>query len=352
MTIAAMNAYADRLVAAKLTYNQLKRWQFRNGDKINPGAACDCSSSDGAIAKAGYPNVDLTGTFYTGNFASKLKAAGFSVLRFAGLATVKVGDFLLTPGHHVAYKRSETQMWSAESPGNVGYRKPYIRPGGWTYIVRPPAEAPALHRFNVGFASQQNKRFGGLPSDSIARVNKLHDVMNLSLFGITEGDSIMERAILKRFPGHNSVKLSTGTVIVFYKRNAWDFVSSRETLHGDNYHGALCVALRDKVNGKGLDFIVNHSRPKTVATPEQKREDAARALALVGTWDYVMVGDFAMDIDGTILTPRVGEAGDTYDAPGVQDLDAMFTTVGIVSAKKIDPGTVADHTWITGKLIH
>lgn len=161
MSIERMHAIADLIDGADVGYDQGQRWSFLDLDSraIVPGRETDCSASCGAIAwLAGYP-VDLAGTFYTGNFAAKLKAAGFAVLSFGGLSQVRPGDFLLTPGAHVVYVRDASRWWSAEvdergksSGGQAGdqtgrecrYRAPYLRSGGWTYIVRPPdSAAPA-----------------------------------------------------------------------------------------------------------------------------------------------------------------------------------------------------------------
>lgn len=156
-TIARMQQMADLLDRSNLGYDQGQRWTFLDAGAraVVPGGECDCSSSCGAIAwLAGY-GVTLTGTFYTGNFAPRLALAGFAVLGFSSLAQVRPGDFLVTPGAHVIFVRDAARWWSAEvdergkSSGGKGgdqtgretrYRAPYLRPGGWTYIVRPPAE--------------------------------------------------------------------------------------------------------------------------------------------------------------------------------------------------------------------
>lgn len=183
MTIAHMQAAADLLDRSGIGYDQNERWSFLDlaTRSIIAGGETDCSASCGAIIwLGGYP-IDLKGTFYTGNFAEKAKAAGFSVIRFQSLDQVLPGDFLLTPGAHVVFVRDRQRFWSAESDergqstgGQAGdqtgretrYRAPYVRSGGWTYIVRPPAEAAPLvtqtggwtHR--VAFTNVLNVRRG------------------------------------------------------------------------------------------------------------------------------------------------------------------------------------------------
>jgi len=152
--LADAQAFCLRLdKVANIGYDQGERWDFyRNGKLVLGATEGDCSTVCGAIAKeAGIPVV-LSGTFYTGNYAIKMKAAGCKVIRFESMSQVKVGDFLLTPGHHVEFVYSETKMFSAhqdergrasggkagdQTGKEVGFRTLANRPGGWTYIIRP-----------------------------------------------------------------------------------------------------------------------------------------------------------------------------------------------------------------------
>jgi vancomycin permeability regulator SanA len=154
MSIKDMQLAADLMAKANLGYDQNQRWTFldKKNKKIIPNKETDCSASSGGIAfLGGYP-VDLSGTFYTGNFAKKMAAAGFAIIPFKSLSQVKAGDFLLTPGHHVVFARTAKKFFSAEyderghsaggKSGNQNgretrYRTAYVRPGGWRYIVRP-----------------------------------------------------------------------------------------------------------------------------------------------------------------------------------------------------------------------
>lgn len=158
MTIAKMNSIVDILAKSNIGYNQWTRWSFFQNGKIIPNTAADCSSICGVIAKRGGYNVDLSGTFYTGNFATKMKAAGFTVIRYTGLSQVRQGDFILAPGYHVEYAYTAKRWYSARidergqigggKPGNqtgkeTGFVNAYTYSKGWTYIVRPPASKPS-----------------------------------------------------------------------------------------------------------------------------------------------------------------------------------------------------------------
>lgn len=153
MTIARLQKACDRLEATRVGYDQSQRWSFfdRTTRTLRPGGECDCSSGCGAIvALAGYP-VGLADPFYTGNFRERLVASGFfTAIKFKSLSQVRAGDFVVGPGH-VIFARSAKRWWSAEADergkpagGKAGdqtgrearFRAPYLRPGGWSYIVR------------------------------------------------------------------------------------------------------------------------------------------------------------------------------------------------------------------------
>jgi len=208
---------------------------------------------------------------------------------------------------------------------------------------------PATVKFRVAFGAQKNHRFGGMPSDSVTRARTVKALMDVSLFGITESDPIMVRTILKEYPNHVAVSLSTGTVTIFYDHRAWHPRAHREVLYGDNYHGALCLPLERIGTEEGLDFIVNHTRPASVATPAQKIADIAKARELHGTWPVVIAGDFAMDADKVLgAFPRISDKVDTYDPAGNQYIDALYSGYGAtgVDSRTLDPGNVSDHKWL------
>ncbi|GAK61749.1 transporter [Candidatus Vecturithrix granuli] len=174
MTIKAMQKVADLLVYSNIGYDQSQRWTFldKKNKRIVKNGECDCSTSSGAIAwLGGYP-VDLSGTFYTGNFAKRLAAAGFIVIPFKSLSQVKAGDFLLTPGRHVVFARTAKKFFSAEvdergrsAGGKAGnqnaretrYRLAYVRPGGWRYIVRPVPAVTYKGRSLKYFSTKSSK---------------------------------------------------------------------------------------------------------------------------------------------------------------------------------------------------
>lgn len=390
MTIAAMQTAADELAGANIGYDQAQRWSFFRAGRIISGGETDCSASCGVIAKLGGYPVDLGGTFYTGNFASKLKAAGFSVLRFTGLNQVKPGDFLLTPGHHVIFVRDATRWWSAEfdergksAGGQAGnqngretrYRTPYLRPGGWTYIVRPPADpkptTPATSTtvplaLQAAFAAQQAPRFGG-SRDYAGRGRELAK-LGASLIGATEtlitasGErpDAMQTAITKALGSRWSCVVHPGGAIALWWRTdkyaRAGLTRSTRPVRTDPWHGALCVPLRRLDSKTGLDVIVVHVRPKTVATLAQKRADVAAALSLVGTWPAIIMGDFAQDADQLMATGgfvRVSPDADSYDPAGEQRIDAIYVQRGVLAGTEgrlHNPGGISDHLWPAAKI--
>ena len=155
-----MQQAAKAIEDAATGYSQARRWSFFNRvtNQIIRNKDGDCSSVCAAIIKlGGYPiNLgypDHSGV-YTGNFAAKAQAAGFTLLPFTGLANLKPGDFVCKPGKHVEFVSSAGRMFSAwmdENGGSTGgrpgeqashevrYTQAYNYSGGWTQVLRPPA---------------------------------------------------------------------------------------------------------------------------------------------------------------------------------------------------------------------
>ena len=159
-SIAAMQDAARRIDAANTGYDQSGRWTFfdRPTLQIIPNQEADCSSACAAIiALGGYPinlGYPSHSGVYTGNFAAKAQAAGFTLLPFTGLANLKPGDFVCKPGKHVEFVSSAGRMFSAwmdengvstggrpgeQASHEVRYTQAYNYSGGWTQVLRPPA---------------------------------------------------------------------------------------------------------------------------------------------------------------------------------------------------------------------
>lgn len=125
---------------------------------IRKGKEVDCSAAffvAAYLASGGLVTID--GTRYTGNQASVATESGlFEALRYQPGVPVKAqthaGDTLLTPGHHtVEVLKGGATVLSPEynekggtlggKPGDqtgreVKIRPIYVRPGGWTYVLR------------------------------------------------------------------------------------------------------------------------------------------------------------------------------------------------------------------------
>ena len=164
-SIAAMQDAARRIDAANTGYDQSGRWTFfdRPTLQIIPNQEADCSSACAAIiALGGYP-IDLGypshSGVYTGNFAAAAVQAGFTLLPFTGLSNLQAGDFVCRPGAHVEFVYSASpltffSLWIDENGNATGGRsgdqtggesrftKGFNYSGGWTQVVRPPADTP------------------------------------------------------------------------------------------------------------------------------------------------------------------------------------------------------------------
>lgn len=170
-SIAKMKAFIRQLARHDVGYDQWNRWRFyQNGQLVKGRTSADCSSMCGAIAQQGGYGVNLSGTFYTGNFAQRLRSAGFEVIRFESVTQMRDGDFVVAPGKHVesqygkrdglpgiwwySARNDENGRLGGGEPGNqggrenVGWGRPYDMSKGGSrtaYIVRPPdSEAPMI----------------------------------------------------------------------------------------------------------------------------------------------------------------------------------------------------------------
>lgn len=157
-TIARLQQAAKAIDDAGTGYDQSQRWTFYQNRKIVPNKECDCSTFVGAaVQMAGY-DIDLAGTFYTGNLKERLQAAGFTAISFSSLSQVRDGDILIKPGYHTELAYTSKRFISAhvdergkitggaageQNGREVGFSNAYnYSPGGWTWILRPPNELP------------------------------------------------------------------------------------------------------------------------------------------------------------------------------------------------------------------
>ena len=164
-SIAAMQDAARRIDAANTGYDQSGRWTFfdRPTLQIIPNQEADCSSACAAIiALGGYPinlGYPSHSGVYTGNFAAAAVQAGFTLLPFTGLSNLQAGDFVCRPGAHVEFVYSASpltffSLWIDENGNAIGARsgdqtggesrftKGFNYSGGWTQVLRPPADTP------------------------------------------------------------------------------------------------------------------------------------------------------------------------------------------------------------------
>ena len=156
-SVAMMISLARRIRPSKIGYDQRRRWTWldKKNRRIIPIKACDCSSLSAGLACLAGWDVDLSGACWTGNIAILMKAAGWKVFKFTKISDVRAGDMVVKRGAHVVLALSKTEWLSAQadergrkSGGKLGdqtgkevvIRAPYNRPGGWDYILRPPAD--------------------------------------------------------------------------------------------------------------------------------------------------------------------------------------------------------------------
>lgn len=229
---------ADYLNSLGLGYDKSNRWAIKkNGE-------ADCSTICGTIIKrAGYP-IDLKGTFYTGNFASRAKAAGFKAVKISSwswskvLSYLKDGMFLLAPGHHIEFYWNG-KMFSArfdergkgtggktgDQGDNVGWTTVKNRPGGYSYILVPPADPVepkpdpvkpvASVKVTEGHLAAALKAVGSTTTRSKVRVRKDGTTASTSLAALAE---LCTTALADRNLNGHAVASFLGTML---QESAW-----------------------------------------------------------------------------------------------------------------------------------
>ena len=364
MTIAAMQAVADELAAADIGYDQGQRWSFLKSGRIFRGGESDCSTSCGAIALLGGYPVDITGTFYTGNFADRLEAAGFSVLPFTRLAKVRPGDFLLTPGHHVVFVRDAQRWWSAEfdergkaTGGQAGnqngqetrYRAPYLRPGGWSYIVRPPAEATTVSTKpgivpTLARVATFNCAGWGKTSMTAKQIDRIVGVLldlGASIYCLTECPEWLRDHIRgacdcavsahRRMPGGSSRWLvrERGSQAILRDSRKWTSGPFDSDEFGPtSYHGWVWETLTNPVTRAALTVGCYHLPPNTVATQIFQHDGLWAFLAKLPRVGLRLVGGDGADDTGwftgwadarTAAKASVNRDAPTYQGKAITD---------------------------------
>jgi hypothetical protein len=386
-TIAAILKWAEYFLGRNFGYSQAARWTgLKDGKPHEPGDF-DCTSIIGAILYlAGYIKLSLlSGTWYSGNLASKLQGAGWKRVSAKGRslawlnANVAAGCVLVGPGHGVlglgggyilSWEYSERGTIAGkvgrQSGEKVGKRKLYLRSKGWADLLIPPADktlstvVPLALR--AAHASQEAQHFGG-PADYTSR-GRWMAKLGASLIGTTE--TTVTAKGKTAWSGRVAMQKGLGKV---WKRTTFlalclYYDSGKYTRSGtvrsapfgpksDIWHGAMVVPVTRKDAKVRIDVGVVHIRPKAVATDTQKRADVAKALALVDpTVPTILCGDWAGNWDAEMAAAGFTRASlrvDTYDDAGVQTIDAVYLSHHLSGdlPKLLDPGAWSDHKWVS-----
>lgn len=114
-------------------------------------------------------------------------------------------------------------------------------------------------------------------------------------------------------------------------------------------HGALKLPLVPTGAKTGVDLVVQHTRPGSVATDAQKDADIRRGASLAGKWPAILAGDLARSNPSLPRWKRATPNVDTMDASGDQRVDAAFVRGRLTASngRVIDPAGLSDHKWLT-----
>ena len=227
-------------------------------------------------------------------------------------------------------------------------------PGFKLASANPPPVVQGDVRFALGIANIQGY---GRKLDGDAIGTFLRERMRCSAYLLSETHNTREDPardeIRDALGGRGKWKVHVapgGTVCAMWDAEKWEYGPPRFADFEDNFHGAVAVPLTAP-NGRGFDATATHTRPGAVAIDDQKADDIAKALDLVGSWPVVVGGDFATYRAGAMAAAvglrRATPDVDTMDAAGVQRVDAAFVRgLQIRGATVVDPGALSDHRWL------
>lgn len=184
----------------------------------------------------------------------------------------------------------------------------------------------------------------------------LRDRMRCSIYLLSETSSDSRYAIRDALGGRDRWKVHVApgdTCAALWDARKWEYGEPRKADFGDDYHGAVAVPLTSLVNGRSLDAIATHTRPKAVATDAEKDTDVRKALALAGSWPVIVGGDWATSRAGA-LAAAAGLRRATLDVPtmdGGGRVDAAFVRgLTVRGSQVIDPGALSDHRWLVAQV--
>lgn len=192
-------------------------------------------------------------------------------------------------------------------------------------------------KFAIVHASQKNRRFGGLPSDSAFRasgIDKLFtDDYPCSIITLTETDLTMRRAINAALGKHwtRFAQSPSKTVAMFVNTNIWEPRGVRTSVdYGDKYHGAVMAILRHRASNVEVAVIAHHGREAETA---DSHPDLSLALSLSpSTGRCILSGDHALKVEDV---PRIG--GFTLDSDHRIYTYKSHTPDGIYSREMAGP---------------
>lgn len=213
--------------------------------------------------------------------------------------------------------------------------------------------------FRFGLAAQRAKRWGGTDNYD-QKAAEVKEILNPSLLAVTETEPKMLQALLKVFGSSWDSRSHRGGYIRFlFDTRKWEVRAVKNYMAPDTVHGGLLVPVVNKTNGLGMDVLVIHPRPSSVASETQKATDIRNSLALLGTWPRIVTGDMNMDADKLMAAQNLYRASpkqDSVDGSGkIQYYDAIYLDKGdaakvVARASSMHEAKWSDHDYVLGNL--
>ena len=232
------------------------------------------------------------------------------------------------------------------------------QPYGPTEAPTPEPPTKPTAEFTLGVANCQS--YGGDKSERAwkgrAKIIAQQGWTVVCAVETTEAGRTVMLAELRRLTGHGWKTWTLGgkTVAVLWDATVWTSGTRRVTKIWSPFgHGGVCVPLKHRASGLGVDVIAHHTPPGSVATDARKDATIAASAKLAKGWPCILAGDFNRSSPKLPSWIRATPKVDTLDKAGAQTIDAAFIrgAIGAGVTTVVDPGPLSDHKWLGVRLI-
>lgn len=223
-----------------------------------------------------------------------------------------------------------------------------------------PTPTPTGVDFRAASYNAQLAHFGG--GSAAADAAFVRDVLKPSILLAQEVDETQRTAILAATGMTKTYPL--GSVALLWDDGKWRHGPRFQVALGTSYHGMVGCEVVSAVNGSRMVIASVHIRPNDAIKGSDaqklagKLADVRKIITALAKYPNVVVGgDWSTEAARAVLVEagyrRVTPWADTYDKPGVQRLDAIYTRGPLLVARtagSVHATAASDHHGVVANL--